>query len=84
MCPDRLKGSLVISGSTPLRVDAGPLPSPQVQPSGQSACLGTLLFLCAGDFFLHIRCHADGSGKELPQSCFCLPSVHVRALQARA
>lgn len=55
-----------------------------VQPSGQSACLGTLLFLCAGDFFLHIRCHADGSGKELPQSCFCLPSVHVRALQARA
>ncbi|XP_036779007.2 trafficking protein particle complex subunit 9 isoform X7 [Manis pentadactyla] len=55
-----------------------------VQPSGQSACLGALLFLYTGDFFLHIRCHEDGSGKELPQSWFCLPSVHVRALQAQA
>lgn len=62
-----------------------PLPSAtQVQPSGQSACLGALLFLYTGDFFLHIRFHEDGSSKELPQSWFCLPSVHVRARDAQA
>ncbi|KAB1258155.1 Trafficking protein particle complex subunit 9 [Camelus dromedarius] len=55
-----------------------------VQPSGQSACLGALLFLCTGDFFLHIRFHEDSSSKGLPPSWFCLPSVHVRALEARA
>lgn len=57
---------------------------PQVQPSGQAACLGALLFLYTGDFFLHIRFHEDSTSKELPQSWFCLPSVHVRALEAQA
>lgn len=56
----------------------------QVQPSGQAACLGALLFLYTGDFFLHIRFHEDGPSKELPPSWFCLPSVHVRALEAQA
>lgn len=56
----------------------------QVQPSGQSACLGVLLFLYTGDFFLHIRFHEDCKSKELPPSWFCLPSVHVRALEAQA
>lgn len=56
----------------------------QVQPSGQSACLGALLFLYTGDFFLHIRFHEDCKSKELPPSWFCLPSVHVRALEAQA
>uniref|UniRef100_A0ABI7WEW5 Trafficking protein particle complex 9 n=1 Tax=Felis catus TaxID=9685 RepID=A0ABI7WEW5_FELCA len=55
-----------------------------VQPSGQSACLGALLFLYTGDFFLHIHFHQDSASKELPPSWFCLPSVHVRALDAQA
>ncbi|XP_045142846.1 trafficking protein particle complex subunit 9 [Echinops telfairi] len=55
-----------------------------VQPSGQSACLGALLFLYSGDFFLHIRFHEDSASKELPPSWFCLPSVHLSALEARA
>ncbi|XP_040482084.1 trafficking protein particle complex subunit 9 isoform X3 [Ursus maritimus] len=55
-----------------------------VQPAGQSACLGALLFLYTGDFFLHIRFHQDSASKELPPSWFCLPSVHVRALEAQA
>nr|XP_039320388.1 trafficking protein particle complex subunit 9 isoform X5 [Saimiri boliviensis boliviensis] len=55
-----------------------------VQPSGQSACLGALLFLYTGDFFLHIRFHEDSTSKELPPSWFCLPSVHVRALEVQA
>ncbi|XP_075815584.1 trafficking protein particle complex subunit 9 isoform X1 [Microtus pennsylvanicus] len=55
-----------------------------VQPSGRSACLGALLFLYTGDFFLHIRFHEDCKSKELPPSWFCLPSVHVRALEAQA
>lgn len=55
-----------------------------VQPSGQSTCLGALLFLYTGDFFLHIRFHEDCKSKELPPSWFCLPSVHVRALEAQA
>ncbi|XP_036119746.1 trafficking protein particle complex subunit 9 isoform X2 [Molossus molossus] len=55
-----------------------------VQPSGQSACLGALLFLYTGDFFLHIRFHEDSTRKELPPSWLCLPSVHVRALEGRA
>lgn len=62
-----------------------PLPPPtQVQPSGQTSCLGALLFLYTGDFFLHIRFHEDSKSQELPPSWFCLPSVHVRALEAQA
>lgn len=55
-----------------------------MRPSGQSACLGALLFLCTGDFFLRIRFHEDSSSKGLPPSWFRLPSVHVRALGAQA
>lgn len=55
-----------------------------VQPSGQSTCLGALLFLYTGDFFLNIRFHEDCKSKELPPSWVCLPSVHVRALGAQA
>lgn len=73
------------------RVQAGrvsrwltPPPRPQVQPSGQSACLGALLFLHTGDFSLHIRSQADGKSKELPRSWLCLPGVRVRALEAQA
>lgn len=55
-----------------------------MQPAGQSACLGALLFLYTGDFFLHVRVHEDSTSKELPPSWFCLPSVHVRALEGQA
>lgn len=55
-----------------------------VQPTGQAACLGALLFLYTGDFFLHIRFHQDRSSQELPPAWFCLPRVHVRALDTRA
>lgn len=81
--PGRLKGLLVALGVVLLWADIAPS-SPQVQPSGQSACLGALLFLYTGDFFLHIHFHQDSASKELPPSWFCLPSVHVRALDAQA
>lgn len=72
-----LHGAVSFVGSGTLHLDA-------VQPAGQSACLGALLFLYTGDFFLHIRFHQDSASKELPPSWFCLPSVHVRALEAPA
>lgn len=67
-----------------IQYDTFPFFPLQVQPSGQSACLGALLFLYTGDFFLNIRFHEDCKSKELPPSWFCLPSVHVRALEAQA
>nr|XP_027806410.2 trafficking protein particle complex subunit 9 isoform X4 [Marmota flaviventris] len=70
-----LQHTLSFVGSGTFYLDA-------VQPSGQASCLGALLFLYTGDFFLHIRFHEDSKSKELPQSWFCLPSVHVRALEA--
>uniref|UniRef100_A0A2K6BH78 Trafficking protein particle complex subunit 9 n=1 Tax=Macaca nemestrina TaxID=9545 RepID=A0A2K6BH78_MACNE len=72
-----LHDTISFVGSSTFYLDA-------VQPSGQSACLGALLFLYTGDFFLHIRFHEDSTSKELPPSWFCLPSVHVRALEAQA
>lgn len=70
-----LQHTLSFVGSSTFYLDA-------VQPSGQASCLGALLFLYTGDFFLHIRFHEDSKSKELPPSWFCLPSVHVRALEA--
>ncbi|XP_069322053.1 trafficking protein particle complex subunit 9 isoform X4 [Eulemur rufifrons] len=72
-----LHDTISFVGSSTFYLDA-------VQPSGQSACLGALLFLYTGDFFLHIQFHEDSTSKELPPSWFCLPSVHVRALEAQA
>ncbi|KAF6101492.1 trafficking protein particle complex 9 [Phyllostomus discolor] len=72
-----LHGAISFVGSSTFYLDA-------VQPSSQSACLGALLFLATGDFFLRIRFHEDGSSRELPPSWFCLPSVHVRALEGQA
>ncbi|XP_037584851.1 trafficking protein particle complex subunit 9 isoform X4 [Cebus imitator] len=72
-----LRDTVSFVGSSTFYLDA-------VQPSGQSACLGALLFLYTGDFFLHIRFHEDSTSKELPPSWFCLPSVHVRALEVQA
>ncbi|XP_058524430.1 trafficking protein particle complex subunit 9 isoform X2 [Ochotona princeps] len=72
-----LHSTVSFVGSSTFHLDA-------VQPSGQSACLGALLFLYTGDFFLHIRFQEDSKSKELPSSWFCLPSVHVRAMEAPA
>ncbi|CAD7693976.1 unnamed protein product [Nyctereutes procyonoides] len=72
-----LHDAISFVGSSTFYLDA-------VQPAGQSACLGALLFLYTGDFFLHIRFHQDSASKDLPPSWFCLPSVHVRALEAPA
>lgn len=72
-----LHSTVSFVGSSTFHLDA-------VQPSGQSACLGALLFLYTGDFFLHIRFQEDSRSKELPSSWFCLPSVHVRAMEAPA
>ncbi|XP_036904495.1 trafficking protein particle complex subunit 9 isoform X1 [Sturnira hondurensis] len=72
-----LRGAVSFVGSSTFHLDV-------VQPSSQSACLGALLFLYTGDFFLHIRFHEDSTSKELPPSWFCLPSVHVRALEGQA
>ncbi|XP_059528352.1 trafficking protein particle complex subunit 9 isoform X2 [Myotis daubentonii] len=72
-----LHSAVSFVGSSTFYLDA-------VQPAGQSACLGALLFLYTGDFFLHVRVHEDSTSKELPPSWFCLPSVHVRALEGQA
>ncbi|XP_062043934.1 trafficking protein particle complex subunit 9 isoform X2 [Lepus europaeus] len=72
-----LHSTVSFVGSSTFHLDAA-------QPSGQSACLGALLFLYTGDFFLHIHFQEDSRSKELPPSWFCLPSVHVRALEAPA
>ncbi|KAM4705735.1 trafficking protein particle complex subunit 9 [Rhinophrynus dorsalis] len=51
-----------------------------VQPTENSVCFGSLLFLYTGDFYLDIKFQDDNSGRELPLSWFCLPSVHIRAI----
>ncbi|XP_042636839.1 trafficking protein particle complex subunit 9 [Orycteropus afer afer] len=72
-----LRDAVSFVGSSTFHLEA-------VQPSGQSACLGALLFLYTGDFFLHIRFHEDSASKELPPAWCCLPSVHLSALEAQA
>ncbi|XP_069588054.1 trafficking protein particle complex subunit 9 [Ranitomeya imitator] len=51
-----------------------------VEPTEHSVCFGSLLFLYTGDFYLDIKFQDDNSGRELPLSWFCLPSVHIRAI----
>ncbi|XP_017571424.1 trafficking protein particle complex subunit 9 isoform X1 [Pygocentrus nattereri] len=50
-----------------------------VSPAGNSTCVGALLFLYTGDFYLSIKFQDDSVGRDLPPASFCLPSVHVRA-----
>ncbi|KAL8181576.1 UNVERIFIED_CONTAM: hypothetical protein K2H54_008807 [Gekko kuhli] len=52
----------------------------QVKPTENSVCIGALLFLYTGDFYLNIKFHEDSSSRELPLSWFCLPSIHIRAV----
>ncbi|XP_062918897.1 trafficking protein particle complex subunit 9 isoform X1 [Mobula hypostoma] len=60
-------------GSNTFYIDA-------VKSSEDFVCSGSLLFLYAGDYYLNIKFHDDNSSRELPLSWFCLPSVHVRAM----
>ncbi|XP_039180938.1 trafficking protein particle complex subunit 9-like [Crotalus tigris] len=53
-----------------------------VQPTENSVCVGALLFLCTGDFYLNIKFHEDNSDKEFPPSWLGLPSVHIRAVHS--
>lgn len=52
----------------------------QVKPKESSVCVGALLFLYTGDFYLNIKFQDDSAGRELPLAWFTLPSVHMRAL----
>ncbi|KAK9527239.1 hypothetical protein VZT92_015892 [Zoarces viviparus] len=54
-----------------------------VKPKENSVCVGALLFLYTGDFFLNIKFQDDSAGRELPLAWFTLPSVHIRALDAQ-
>ncbi|XP_034016028.1 LOW QUALITY PROTEIN: trafficking protein particle complex subunit 9 [Thalassophryne amazonica] len=51
-----------------------------VQPKACAMCVGALLFLYTGDFYLNIKFQDDSAGRELPLAWFTLPSVHIRAL----
>nr|XP_020660194.1 trafficking protein particle complex subunit 9 [Pogona vitticeps] len=53
-----------------------------VKPTENIVCTGALLFLYTGDFYLNIKFHEDNSSRELPHSWFCLPSIHIRAVNS--
>ncbi|KAM9099582.1 trafficking protein particle complex subunit 9 isoform 3-T3 [Sarcophilus harrisii] len=67
-----LQDAITFVGSNTFYIDS-------VRPTENSVCLGALLFLYTGDFYLNIKFHEDTTSKELPLSWFCLPSVHIRA-----
>ncbi|CAI5778940.1 Hypothetical predicted protein [Podarcis lilfordi] len=69
-----LQDGITFVGSNTLYIDT-------VKPTENSVCVGALLFLYTGDFYLNIQFHEDNSSRELPLSWFCLPSVHIRAAQ---
>lgn len=52
----------------------------QVKPKESAVCVGALLFLYTGDFYLNIKFQDDSAGRELPLAWFTLPSVHIKAL----
>ncbi|XP_030003192.1 trafficking protein particle complex subunit 9 isoform X4 [Sphaeramia orbicularis] len=68
-----LEDAVTFIGSNTFHIDT-------VQPKESSVCVGALLFLYTGDFYLNIKFQDDSAGRELPLAWFTLPSVHVRAL----
>uniref|UniRef100_A0A8C1SCF8 Trafficking protein particle complex 9 n=1 Tax=Cyprinus carpio TaxID=7962 RepID=A0A8C1SCF8_CYPCA len=50
-----------------------------VNPTENSVCVGALLFLYTGDFYLNIKFQDDSTARDLPPAWFCLPSVHIKA-----
>ncbi|KAG7501443.1 hypothetical protein JOB18_049877 [Solea senegalensis] len=53
-----------------------------VKPRESAVCVGALLFLYTGDFYLNIKFQDDSAGRELPLAWFTLPSVHIKSLDA--
>uniref|UniRef100_A0A673ZXS4 Trafficking protein particle complex subunit 9 n=1 Tax=Salmo trutta TaxID=8032 RepID=A0A673ZXS4_SALTR len=72
-----LQDAVTFIGSNTFYIDT-------VNPTENFVCMGALLFLYTGDFYLNIKFQDDssGQGKELPPSWFGLPSVHIKALEA--
>uniref|UniRef100_A0A3Q3L5L3 Trafficking protein particle complex subunit 9 n=1 Tax=Mastacembelus armatus TaxID=205130 RepID=A0A3Q3L5L3_9TELE len=68
-----LEDTVTFIGSNTFYIDT-------VKPKESSLCVGALLFLYTGDFYLNIKFQDDSAGRELPLAWFTLPSVHVRAL----
>lgn len=69
-----LQDAITFVGSNTFYIDS-------VKPTKDSVYFGALLFLYTGDFYLNIKFHEDNCSKELPLSWFCLPSVHIRAVE---
>ncbi|KAM4630730.1 trafficking protein particle complex subunit 9 isoform 2-T2 [Polymixia lowei] len=68
-----LQDAVTFIGSNTFYIDA-------VKPKENSICVGALLFLYTGDFYLNIKFQDDSTGRELPLAWFGLPSVHIKAL----
>ncbi|NXX78141.1 TPPC9 protein, partial [Urocolius indicus] len=69
-----LQDAITFVGSNTFYIDS-------VKPTKDSVYFGALLFLYTGDFYLNIKFHEDNNSRELPLSWFCLPSVHIRAME---
>uniref|UniRef100_A0A8C1GPH5 Trafficking protein particle complex 9 n=1 Tax=Cyprinus carpio TaxID=7962 RepID=A0A8C1GPH5_CYPCA len=54
-----------------------------VNPTENSVCVGALLFLYTGDFYLNIKFQDDSTARDLPPAWFCLPSIHIRAQEMK-
>ncbi|XP_030645125.1 trafficking protein particle complex subunit 9 [Chanos chanos] len=71
-----LQDAITFIGSNTFYIDT-------VNPSDDSVCVGALLFLYTGDFYLNIKFQEEiSAGRELPPAWFCLPSVHIKAQEA--
>ncbi|KAI9548567.1 Trafficking protein particle complex subunit 9 [Dissostichus eleginoides] len=68
-----LEDAVTFIGSNTFYIDT-------VKPKESSVCVGALLFLYTGDFYLNIKFQDDSAGRDLPLAWFTLPSVHIRAL----
>eukprot|EP00064_Thunnus_orientalis_P000107 superscaffoldBa00000005_g107 len=62
-----LEDAVTFIGSNTFYIDT-------VKPKESSVCVGALLFLYTGDFYLNIKFQDDSAGRELPLAWFTLPS----------
>lgn len=70
-----LQDAVTFIGSNTFYIDT-------VNPMENALCVGALLFLYTGDFYLNIKFQDDSADRELPLAWFCLPSVHIKAVDA--
>uniref|UniRef100_A0A8C9TN46 Trafficking protein particle complex subunit 9 n=1 Tax=Scleropages formosus TaxID=113540 RepID=A0A8C9TN46_SCLFO len=68
-----LQDAVTFIGSNTFHIDT-------VNPAENRICVGALLFLYTGDFYLNIKFQDDSCSRELPLAWFCLPNVHIKAL----